>query len=201
MRLLFFLTGLFFVLDIIEPPPDIRAVVDSTAKYVARIGVSFESAILEKNKATKKFHFLKPDNPYWGYYQFRLKNGDAPLPSGDQSLSTAFVEEDRKRRAEKKQEADEVKADAKKEKKKKPKPNLKERLAEHVASCKFGKVTSEGVDESHKPAGDKYTVTPPSMFNPVDIDIIRLTSLFVARNGRSFLAVIVLSCKNRSTNP
>ena len=66
--------------DIIVPPPDILTVVDSTAKYVARLGVGFESAILTKHNNSKKFHFLKPDNPYYAYYQFRLKNGDAPLP-------------------------------------------------------------------------------------------------------------------------
>ena len=67
--------------DIILPPPDIRAVADKTAAYVAKNGPEFEARILSTDTGGQKFGFMREDNPYHGYYRFmveRTKEGKPP---------------------------------------------------------------------------------------------------------------------------
>eukprot|EP00954_Amorphochlora_amoebiformis_P004311 336068-Amorphochlora_amoeboformis.AAC.2 len=47
------------------------------------------------------------------------------------------------------------------------------------------KVTEDTMTEA--PPKDVYTIRTPSIAYPVDVDIIKLTAQFVARNGRQFL--------------
>lgn len=59
------------VTGIIYPPPDIRAVVDMTAQFVARNGRSFERKIAGEN-VSAKFSFLRPSDPYHAYYEHKV---------------------------------------------------------------------------------------------------------------------------------
>jgi len=62
------------VTGIIIPPPEIRAVVDKTAQFVARNGKSFENKILNSGEGkTSKFNFMKPYDPYHAYYEFKIR--------------------------------------------------------------------------------------------------------------------------------
>jgi splicing factor 3A subunit 1 len=62
------------VTGIIIPPPDIRAVVDKTAQFVARNGKSFEQRILSSGEGkTAKFNFMKEFDPYHAYYEFKIR--------------------------------------------------------------------------------------------------------------------------------
>ena len=59
---------------VIRPPPEIRAVADRTASYVAKNGRAFETRILSSAKGTTpKFAFLQPSNPFHAYYQDRIQ--------------------------------------------------------------------------------------------------------------------------------
>lgn len=61
-------------IGVILPPPDIRAIVDKTAQFVARNGVEFEKRILANEKNNVKFNFLNPTDPYHAYYKVRVSN-------------------------------------------------------------------------------------------------------------------------------
>ena len=53
----------------IIPPPEIKAVIDKTAAYVAKNGSSFESLIMKVEANNPKFNFLRyHDDPYRPYY-------------------------------------------------------------------------------------------------------------------------------------
>lgn len=69
------------ITGIIRPPPEIRAVADRTASYVAKNGRAFESRILKSEKGkTPKFAFLQPTSPFHAYYEDRIQfyeNGGA----------------------------------------------------------------------------------------------------------------------------
>lgn len=70
---------------IIYPPPDIRAIVDKTARFVAKNGKSFEERIQASEEGkSAKFNFMRPHDPYYAYYEFKIRdfeeNGDAPKP-------------------------------------------------------------------------------------------------------------------------
>ncbi|GMH40484.1 hypothetical protein BSKO_08388 [Bryopsis sp. KO-2023] len=67
-------------IGVIYPPPDIRAIVDKTAQFVARNGMEFEKRILANEKNNLKFNFLLPNDPYNMYYKTKIaefSDGDA----------------------------------------------------------------------------------------------------------------------------
>jgi len=57
---------------VIVPPPDIRAIAEKTAQFVAKNGAEFEKKILANEKKNPKFRFLTPNDPYNAYYQHKL---------------------------------------------------------------------------------------------------------------------------------
>lgn len=68
------------VTGVIIPPPDIRAVVDKTAMFVAKHGKSFEQRILNSDEGkTAKFNFMKAFDPYHAYYEFKIRYGVSVL--------------------------------------------------------------------------------------------------------------------------
>ena len=94
---------------VILPPPDMRAVVNKTAQFVAKNGRQFEAKILSSSEGqTPKFAFMQQKSPFNAYYEERIvffQNG------GDLKKE----EEDNRRRieAEEAQEAEEREAKAK----------------------------------------------------------------------------------------
>lgn len=64
---------------IIYPPPELRGIVDSTAKYVAKNGGAFEERIKREHKDKPKFSFLFQDDPFNAYYQHKVKEIRATL--------------------------------------------------------------------------------------------------------------------------
>ena len=83
---------------IIRPPPEIRAVADKTAIFVAKNGRDFEKRILNSAKGkTPKFAFLHDSSPFHAYYEDRIvfyANGGS-------------AEEEKKKNDEKKKKDDE----------------------------------------------------------------------------------------------
>jgi splicing factor 3A subunit 1 len=62
------------VVGVIIPPPEIRAVVDKTAQFVAKNGKSFEQRILSSGEGkTAKFNFMKEFDPYHAYYELKIR--------------------------------------------------------------------------------------------------------------------------------
>lgn len=154
----------------IFPPPDIRGVIDKTAQFVAKCGPEFEQRVLREQNHTK-FAFLLPSNPYRPYYEFKVKE-----------FKTGVVEET-------KPEVPQAIIDqkAKEDEKKKKKEQLK--------ALTFG---GEGKKKVAKPPPpDQYIVNHP-FIAPMDMDIIKLTAQFVARNGQKFLIGLT---QRESRNP
>ena len=78
---------------IIQPPPDIRAIVDKTAQFVARNGPDFEKRILGSEKNNQKFNFLLPTDPYNAYYQSKIAAFKEEAAGGDDATVQAKAEE------------------------------------------------------------------------------------------------------------
>jgi len=78
---------------IIQPPPDIRAIVDKTAQFVARNGPDFEKRILGSEKNNQKFNFLLPTDPYNAYYQSKIAAFKEEAAGGDAAAVQAKAEE------------------------------------------------------------------------------------------------------------
>ncbi|BBN13863.1 hypothetical protein MPTK1_6g06990 [Marchantia polymorpha subsp. ruderalis] len=81
----------------VEPPAEIRCIVDKTAQFVAQNGLEFEQKILSNEKRNPKFNFLKSKDAYHSYYQRRIlefiDQGPSPQVEIDQVVDTHVVGE------------------------------------------------------------------------------------------------------------
>jgi len=67
------------IMGVIVPPPEIRAIVDKTAQFVARNGKSFEERILKSGEGHgAKFDFMKISSPYHAYYEEKIAEFEKP---------------------------------------------------------------------------------------------------------------------------
>lgn len=152
-------------IGIIHPPPDIRNIVDKTAQFVAKNGPDFEKRIIANNAGNVKFNFLNASDPYHAYYQHRLSEFRAQNQSSAQQppqLSDSEASEVVSAAA-----ADSATAAADK-----PDPSAQFRPVRKVLE---------------PPEAEQYTVRLPEGITGEELDIIKLTAQFVARNGKSFL--------------
>jgi len=104
---------------VIRPPPEIRAVADRTALYVAKNGRAFETRILNSDKGrTPKFAFLSPSSPFHAYYedkvQFYESGGEDKKEEGDGEGKKKKEEGDGEKTTTKKKKDDAATAKAKK---------------------------------------------------------------------------------------
>lgn len=153
----------FSLPGIIQPPPDIKNIVDKTAGFVAKNGPQFEQRILTNERNTSKFGFLQPTSPYYPYYQKKLSEARAATgPAQFAAPAPPVAKADDKATAEDKKPA---------------------------AATMEGKATVQKKRELKEPEEDIYTVLPPDGLSipTMDMEIIKLTAQYVALNGRSFL--------------
>ncbi|KAL4540028.1 hypothetical protein Ndes2437B_g01636 [Nannochloris sp. 'desiccata'] len=141
------------VIGVIAPPPDIRAIADKTAAFVARNGPEFENRILANEANNAKFNFLKAGDPYNAYYQHKIKELKA-AESGEAPAAPAAA----------------VPA---------PPP-----VAAVEAAPKPVLPPSKPIET---PEEEHYSAHVPEGMTILDVDVIKLTAQFVARNGKSFL--------------
>lgn len=154
---------------IIFPPPDIRGVIDKTAQFVAKCGPEFEQRVLREQNHTK-FSFLLPSNPYRPYYEHKVKE-----------FKTGIVEEA-------KQDVPQAIIDQK------AKDEDKRKRKEQLKMLTMGEKKKR---VAKPPPPDQYIVNHPYIA-PMDMDIIKLTAQFVARNGQKFLIGLT---QRESRNP
>ena len=129
---------------VVIPPKDIRKIVETTAGFVLRNGLPFETRIREKEKNNPKFCFLSDDDAYAPFYQWRLQEIRAGRGSA-------------------------------------------------VAAGRAG--DNAPAPEPQKPKGPAappefhFSARMPNI-SAQDLDVVRLTALFVAKNGRSFMTTL-----------
>lgn len=152
-------------IGIIHPPPDIRNIVDKTAQFVAKNGPEFERRIIANNAGNAKFNFLNSSDPYHAYYQHRLSEFRAQSQASAQQTP---------------QPADSA-------------------VPESVPAAPAAQATPESIQSDilaqlkpvrkvlEPPETEQYTVRLPEGITGEELDIIKLTAQFVARNGKSFL--------------
>jgi splicing factor 3A subunit 1 len=150
-------------IGIIHPPPDIRTIVDKTAQFVSKNGPEFEKRIIANNAGNAKFNFLNASDPYHAYYQHRLSEFRAQnLSSAQQPTDSAVPDLLPSAPAADGNEAAAAKVDL---------------------SAQFKPVRKV----LEPPEAEQYTVRLPEGITGEELEIIKLTAQFVARNGKSFL--------------
>lgn len=157
---------------LIYPPPDIRTIVDKTASFVARNGTSFEAKIKGDERANVKFGFLNEGDVFNAYYKARIefvRDGTGPLAESGAAG---------------------------------PAPSAGGSAGNGQLVRVDGEAAMElerQADESSKPEEPRQMLFSAELPNitAVDLDIIKLTALFVAQRGRSFASAL-LSREGRS---
>ncbi|XP_019441460.1 PREDICTED: probable splicing factor 3A subunit 1 [Lupinus angustifolius] len=157
-------------IGIIHPPPDIRTIVDKTSQFVAKNGPEFEKRIVANNTGNAKFNFLNASDPYHAYYQhrlaeFRAQNQSSGVQPTSQSADSPVPESDPSAPAPDSNGTAAAAAE---------KPDI---------SAQFKPVRKV----LEPPEAEQYTVRLPEGVTGEELDIIKLTAQFVARNGKSFL--------------
>ncbi|NWZ50303.1 SF3A1 factor, partial [Haliaeetus albicilla] len=157
------------VVGIIYPPPEVRNIVDKTASFVARNGPEFEARIRQNEINNPKFNFLNPNDPYHAYYRHKVsefKEGKAQEPS---AAIPKVMQQQQSAQQQLPQKAS-------------------------IPFC-FGQevqaqVIQETVVPKEPPPEFEFIADPPSI-SAFDLDVVKLTAQFVARNGRQFLTQLM----------
>lgn len=151
------------IVGIIYPPPEVRNIVDKTASFVARNGPEFEQRIKQNEAQNPKFTFLNPGDPYHAYYQHKvvdIREGRDTSPTATQEQAAPVSE---------------AKVQPSIEKVKQRQSDLLKQVQKEVEP-----------PPKEPPADFEFIADPPSI-SAFDLDVVKLTAQFVARNGRQFL--------------
>jgi splicing factor 3A subunit 1 len=152
------------ITGIIYPPVDLRNIIDKTAQFVARLGAAFEGRVFEKEKDNPKFNFLQPRDAFHAYYKHKIsefKNELAPQqPAAAAPAQPASPP-----------------TEAVKEQKPTPAPAAPKLI---TAAARIVKPK-----QLEPPPQPDFIIDMPEL-SAQDLDIMRLTAQFVARNGSQF---------------
>ena len=187
------------VQGVIIPPPEIRAVVDKTAQFVARNGKSFEQRILLSNEGkTSKFNFMQSFDPYHAYYEFKIREfeeADAKASDSSASNSNLVVDENVNvsNRSSNINENPQVQVSTQSENK----INITVTNTNAVSTTSAKASIANPIalltkNKPYSPSPYEFSITHPPNIPPVDADIIKLTAQYTAVNGREFLTGLAL---------
>ena len=204
------------ITGVIRPPPDIRAVADRTASYVAKNGRTFEQRILKSAKGkTPKFAFLQPTSPFHAYYEDRIqfyenggedneesKTEGSPQEPSKPKPSAAAVTKETVRKTEKTQVASAIDPIAKALLAQRAKiVQAKAQQKEQAELPSAGDETTAVAPRSSlataippPPPLDLVTIVAPSNLSPSRMEVIQLVAQFAALDGKggSFLHQLTL---------
>jgi len=164
--------------DLIIPPPELKSIIEVTVGYVVRNGLPFEGELRKRQQSSRKFDFLIPGNPYYKWYKWKLACAIDPKAAEEaQRLAEQEKEDEQELKDVKKKEMELAKRSVKV-----VKLTLKQKIEQDMKLHK--KVKEEYKQLVPEP---KYYVPLPSHMTQSDVDLIKMTAQFVARNGRTFL--------------
>lgn len=179
---------------IIYPPPDLKGIVDSTAKYVAKNGAVFEERIKREHKDKPKFSFLIAGDPFNAYYQHKV-NEFVEVFKTKIAEQTVANEEQRKQQQNSEPVDDNKKSDHDDNRNDEPvkesdhdtaKQEQDEQSTVRVRP-KLNEYMQEITKTIEEPPPLNFLAAPAPNLLQIDCDIIRLTAQYVAKHGRSFL--------------
>eukprot|EP01138_Halocafeteria_seosinensis_P010890 gb/GECG01011123.1/.p1 GENE.gb/GECG01011123.1/~~gb/GECG01011123.1/.p1 ORF type:complete len:512 (+),score=123.78 gb/GECG01011123.1/:1-1536(+) len=167
---------------VIRPPPEIRAIVDKTAEFVARNGAEFEQKIAEKQQGNTKFNFLKESDPYHAYYVQQVElYRQGKQPQQQQQQPETDGKQEAESATEQKADATETQSSAGDTKK------LSSKVALITPYLEAKKKIPGGSEAPEAPPSFQFMLDPPPGISPAKLETIKLTAQYTAVSGRSFL--------------
>lgn len=193
---------------VIRPPPEIRAVADRTASYVAKNGRAFETRILSSAKGkTPKFAFLQDNSPFHAYYQDRIKFYEEG--GEDSKEETPEAQEEKKKSDDKKAAAAESKNNIKSKATHSAidpvakalltqRSKISQMKSETKSSGEDSKTEEENANQAQHvaipppPPPHFINIVPPSSLTIVQIETTQLVAQLTALDGKggTFLSAL-----------
>ena len=165
-------------ISMIYPPPETKKVIDKAATLVAQYGIQVESTM----KEDPSFSFINKNDPYYPYYQMKISKEKETLKKNlEEIVSKKNNEFLNKKRKEEKPEIE-----------KEAKELLKEAMQDKINLLKTEKnpdINSDNKKISSIPQSI-FSVIPPNI-SGTELDIIKITAQFVAKNGQKFLSDLI----------
>jgi splicing factor 3A subunit 1 len=168
------------VMGVIIPPPEIRAVADKTAQFVAKNGKSFEQKILNSAEGkTPKFNFMRMTDPYYAYYEMKIREFEEGTAQPKPPSATSVQTQSQQPPSQQQQTIQAI-------------PEDKARVPTSTIASKASFQNPLSKFVLNKTAGEppqfQFAIAHPPGLSAMDVDIIKLTAQYTALNGRDFLS-------------
>jgi len=166
----------------IEPPADTISIIDKTASFAAKVGAEFEKRVQENEKNNPKFNFLKPADPYHAFYQNRVRFfrdqqarvGELVAPIAPPAPEAMDVIEEPAIKIPQIITGQEFIA----QDSKRGHNFMAERIIQTTRKSKNSPIAPTPIET--------FVLDLPVDIGALDLDILKLTAQFVAKNGHSF---------------
>ena len=181
-------------ISMIFPPPELKKVIDKAATLVAHYGIQIETSM----KEDPNFAFININDPYYPYYQSKIFESKEELKKNlSKKLEEYYDQEKDKQNTQnpeylnKKRKEDNIL-----ELEKETKQLLKEAIKDKIDLLKIDK-SLNNLDKILQPTPDMFSVSQPNI-SGTELDIIKVSAQFVAKNGQKFLSDLI---KREKDNP
>lgn len=165
-------------IGIIYPPPEVRSIVDKTATFVARNGPEFEEKIRANEISNAKFNFLNPNDPYHAYYQHKVRE----IAEGKTTTSMGVTQQPAVDKSALQQQQQQQQGSAAST----TAAQLQKLQLSNKTQDTQARIIEQMIVLKDPPAEFEFLIDAPPISH-MDIDVIKLTAQFIARNGRPFL--------------
>ena len=182
-------------ITMIYPPPETKKVIDKAATLVAQYGPQVETSM----KDDQNFSFINKTNSYYPYYQSRIKEAKEELRKNlEEKMKELYSNNDNNNDIQNKNELlNKKRKEDNLEIEKEAKELLKEAMKDKINLLKTEK-NGEGENSAPStPAPSQFSVPVPNI-SGTELDIIKISAQFVAKNGQKFLSDLI---KREKDNP
>ena len=177
-------------ISMIYPPPETKKVIDKAATLVAQYGIQVETSM----KEDPNFSFINKSDPYYPYYQSKILQSKEELRN---NLNKKMEEYYSKEKNDSNNENNGNKEFLNKKRKednlveleKEAKELLKEAMQDKIDILRSDK-NLNNLDKISQPVPDKFSVPQPNI-SGTELDIIKISAQFVAKNGQKFLSDLI----------
>ena len=174
-------------ISMIYPPPETKKVIDKAATLVAQYGIQVETSM----KEDPNFSFINKKDPYYLYYQSKILQSKEELRQNLSKKIEEYYSQENKNTNNENQEFlnKKRKEDNLIELEKEAKELLKEAMQDKIDLLKSDK-NLNNLDKIPQPVPDMFSVPQPNI-SGTELDIIKISAQFVAKNGQKFLSDLI----------
>ena len=174
-------------ISMIYPPPETKKVIDKEATLVAQYGIQVETSM----KEDPNFSFINKSDPYYPYYQSKILQSKEELRQNLKKKMEEYYSQEKSNSNNEKQEFinKKRKEDNIIELEKEAKELLKEAMQDKIDLLRSDK-NLNNLEKVTQPIPDMFSVPQPNI-SGTELDIIKISAQFVAKNGQKFLSDLI----------